>query len=332
MPKTLDYFVGKTVIITGAASGIGRATALIFAREQANVVCADINEIASGAALTAPTLRDLQAAIEALRKPVVAAIEGLALGGGFELALACHWRVGARNARVGLPEVKLGLIPGAGGTQRFTRLAGPEAAIEAIVSGAQIPAERAHELKLLDGVADEAVAAAIAYASQAVSEHRPLRITSELTERIRSVDSRVFAAARSRIESKARGQLAPAKIIDAVEAACTRPKEEGFRIEREGFVACRDSPQRRALTHLFFAEREARRIPGLPANLEPHRIEAARCDAQEVDLTHGGADAPPAPATALPRRARENRRSAASPCRNRGGTRPSNNGARPSHP
>jgi 3-hydroxyacyl-CoA dehydrogenase len=235
---------------------------------------ADINEIASGAALTPPTLRDLQLQMEALRKPLVAAIDGIALGGGLELALTCHWRVAGRGAKVGLPEVKLGLIPGAGGTVRFTRLVGPEAALEAIVSGAQIPAERARELGLVDAVADPVVEAAIDFAREAVRERRPLRITSEMTERLH-VEGRLFEDFRDKLPPAARGQLAPWKIIEAVEAACTRPKEEALRFEREAFVACRDSPQRRALTHVFFAEREARRIPGLPSDVAPRPIHTA---------------------------------------------------------
>ncbi|MBV8911314.1 MAG: enoyl-CoA hydratase/isomerase family protein [Gammaproteobacteria bacterium] len=236
---------------------------------------ADINEIASGAALTAPTLRDLQAQMESLRKPLVAAIDGIALGGGLELALACHWRVAGRDAKLGLPEVKLGLIPGAGGTQRFTRLAGPAAALEAIVSGDQLPADRAHELRLVDSVAVTALEAAITLARAAARERRPLRITSEMTEHVGNVAPSLFADFRHRIEAKARGQLAPWKIIEAVEVACTRPKEEALRFEREAFVTCRDSPQRLALTHVFFAEREARRIPGLPPDAEPLPIRTA---------------------------------------------------------
>ena len=108
---------------------------------------ADINEIASGAALTAPTLRDLQGEMEASRKPLVAAIDGIAFGGGFEIALTCHWRVAGTEAKVGLPEVKLGLLPGAGGTQRFTRLAGPAAAIGAPLVMASSAAARAFELR-----------------------------------------------------------------------------------------------------------------------------------------------------------------------------------------
>jgi 3-hydroxyacyl-CoA dehydrogenase len=236
---------------------------------------ADINEIASGAALTPPTLRDLQGRMEALSKPLVAAIDGIALGGGFELALTCHWRLAGEGAKVGLPEVKIGLVPGAGGTLRFTRLAGPEAALEAITSGAQIPAPRALELGLVDGVVEDVLAGAIAQARQAAEERRPLRVTSELAEHTRGVNPQLFAAFRRKIEAKARGQLAPWKIIDCIEAACTRPKEEALRLEREAFVECRDSAQRRALTHVFFAEREARRIPGLPAELKPRPIRTA---------------------------------------------------------
>ena len=236
---------------------------------------ADINEIASGAALTAPTLRDLQGQMEASRKPLVAAIDGIAFGGGLEIALTCHWRVAGREAKVGLPEVKLGLLPGAGGTQRFTRLAGPAAALEAITSGAPIPAARALELRLVDEVADDAMAAAILLARRAVREHWPLRVTSDISEHLREGTPELFADFRRRLTLKARGQLAPFRIVDAIEAAGTRPKEEAFRYERELFLECRDSPQRRALTHLFFAEREARRIPGLPADTRPLPIRTA---------------------------------------------------------
>src|SRR5438132_806518 len=142
--------------------------------------------------------------MEAASKPLVAAIEGVALGGGFELALACHWRIAATTAKVGLPEVKLGLLPGAGGTQRFTRLAGPEAALEAITAGHQIPAPRALELGLVDALADPALDGALAFARRAVAERRPLRVTSDVGERIRGVDPELFAAFRRKLEAKAR--------------------------------------------------------------------------------------------------------------------------------
>jgi len=189
---------------------------------------ADINEVASGLVLKSPITREVQAKMEAGTKPIVAAIEGVALGGGFELALACHWRVAAASARVGLPEVKLGLIPGAGGTQRFTRLAGPQAALEAITSGAHLSASRALELGLVDELAEPALAGALALARRAAAERRPLRIASDLTERIRDVSPELFAAFRRRLEPKARGQLAPWRIVDSIEAACTLPKEAAF--------------------------------------------------------------------------------------------------------
>jgi 3-hydroxyacyl-CoA dehydrogenase len=236
---------------------------------------ADINEIASGLALKAPMILDVQARMEAMTKPLVAALEGRALGGGFELALTCHWRVATPATWVGLPEVKLGLIPGAGGTQRFTRLAGPEAALEAITSGTQIPATRALELGLIDAIADDAVGAAAELGRQAARERRPLRLASETSERIRDVSGATFTAFRQKIAARARGQLAPWKIIDSIEAACTRTKAEAFRFERDCFIECRDSPQRRALTHLFFAEREARKIPGVGADVEPLAIQSA---------------------------------------------------------
>ena len=236
---------------------------------------ADINEIGSGLALKAPMIRDVQAAMESAAKPLVAALEGTALGGGFELALTCHWRVAARAAKVGLPEVKLGLIPGAGGTQRFTRLAGPEAALEAITSGAQIPAERALGLGLIDELADDPVAAAARLGRRAASERRPLRLASEAGERIQGASAELFAAFRHKLASRARGQLAPFRIVDAIEAACTRPAAEGLQLERQYFLECRDSPQRQALTHVFFAEREARRIPDIGPEVQPFPIRSA---------------------------------------------------------
>jgi 3-hydroxyacyl-CoA dehydrogenase len=254
----------------GLLAGLERAAA--DAAVRAIVICgsrgtfaagADINEVVSGLVLKPPITRDVQALLEALAKPVVAAIEGVALGGGFELALACHWRVAESHARVGLPEVKLGLIPGSGGTQRFTRLAGAEAALEAITSGAQLPAARALELGLIDALADEALGGALDFARRVLREGRPLRIASELGAPVQGAGAEVFAAFRSRLAPRVRGQLAPLRIVDSIEAACTLSKDEAFARERQYFIECRDSPQRAALVHLFFAEREARKIPGL---------------------------------------------------------------------
>ncbi len=236
---------------------------------------ADIEEIASGLALQAPLLADVQARIEAARKPIVAALEGTALGGGLEIALTCHWRTCAPTARVGLPEVKLGLIPGAGGTLRFTRLAGPESALEAITGGAQIPAARALEVGLVDALAEDAVAAAIELGRQAAADGRPLRLARDCGDRIRSVRPGLFAEFRRNITRRARGQLAPWRIVDSIEAACMQPPEAALALERAGFVACRDSPQHQALRHVFFAEREARRIPGIGAEVKPLPVRSA---------------------------------------------------------
>jgi 3-hydroxyacyl-CoA dehydrogenase len=237
---------------------------------------ADINEIASGAALKFPTLRDLQVQMEAVPKPIVAAIEGVALGGGFELALTCHWRVAAASAKVGLPEVKLGLLPGAGGTQRFTRLAGPAAALDAITSGAPIPAPRAVELGLIDAIAeDDLMEEAIVLVRKAAADQRPLRLASNLNDKLTGVDPALFATFRKKLETKARRQLAPWKIVACIEAACTRPKDEAFQFERDAYNECRNSPQRKALVHVFFAEREARKIPDLPAETKPLPVRSA---------------------------------------------------------
>jgi 3-hydroxyacyl-CoA dehydrogenase len=236
---------------------------------------ADIKEISSGANNTAPTLRDLQAQMEAVPKPIIAAIRGSALGGGFEIALTCHWRIAAADAKVGLPEVKLGILPGAGGTQRFTRLAGPEAALESITSGNPIAAKRAVELGLIDAIADDVMEEAIVLARTAAGDRRPLRLASDLTDKITDVDPMVFSNFRKKLEGKARGQLAPWKIIDCIEAAGTRSKDEAFQFERDAFNECRESPQRKALIHLFFAEREARRIPDLPSGTKALPIRSA---------------------------------------------------------
>ncbi|MGB6604150.1 MAG: 3-hydroxyacyl-CoA dehydrogenase NAD-binding domain-containing protein [Steroidobacteraceae bacterium] len=266
----------------GLTAGLARAAAdpdvvavVLCGANAAFPAGADINEIASGLALRFPMLADVQADIEAAAKPVVAALEGAALGGGFEIALTCHWRVAAPAAKVGLPEVKLGLIPGAGGTLRFTRLAGPEAALEAITSGTPLPAARALELGLIDALADDAIAGAAALGRQAAAERRPLRLASDFEERIRGVRPGLFDEFRRKITGRARGEVAPWRIVDSIEAACMQPKEAALRIEREGFVACRDSPQRQALTHLFFAEREARRIPGVGPEVKPLPIRSA---------------------------------------------------------
>lgn len=241
------------------------------------VFCAgtDMAGLDTGALLQVPTTGELQALLEASAKPVVAALEGAALGEGFELALAAHWRVASREARLGLPDLKLGLIPGAGGTLRCTRLAGAAAALEMIGAARALSAPRALELGLVDALADPARPAALALARQALTEQRPLRRASATQERVGTVDPGVFAAARRKLHAKAHGQLAPARLIDCIEAACTRPPAEALRLERESFLECLASPERRARVHVFLAERAARTVPDVPHGLQPLPIRTA---------------------------------------------------------
>jgi 3-hydroxyacyl-CoA dehydrogenase len=254
---------------TGLYDGITRANAdanvkavVVMCAGRTFVAGADITEF--GAPLKDPRLRHVQKAIEAGNKPVIAAIHGTALGGGLELSMACHWRIARRDAKVGLPEVNIGVIPGAGGTQRLPRLVGPEIAMEMNTSGKHFDAAFGLKHGLLDELVDgDLREAAIAFARRVVSERRPLRVTSRMDDKVRGVDPKIFADFRKKIEKRAKGQLAPWKCIDAVEVACRESFEVGDRFEQEAFEECRQSPQRAALTHLFKAEREARKIPGL---------------------------------------------------------------------
>jgi 3-hydroxyacyl-CoA dehydrogenase len=234
---------------------------------------ADISEFGAGAFLD-PDLNDVIAAIEAMGKPVVAALHGTALGGGFEVALGCHYRVALPAAMVGLPEVTLGLLPGAGGTQRLPRLVGVASALEAIVSGAPMPATTAHAKGAVDAIVEgELLPAAVAFARGLVANRAPLRMVSERLIDPGSAPPSLFAEARASVGKRAPGAFAPARIVDCVEAAVQRSFLEGLAFEREQFLACLRSPQARALLHLFFAEREAAKIPGLPNDVSPRSVE-----------------------------------------------------------
>jgi len=232
---------------------------------------ADITEF--GKPPKEPWLPELCNAIEASAKPVVAALHGTALGGGFETALASHFRIAADSAKVGMPEVKLGLLPGAGGTQRVPRLAGVEAALALITTGNPIAAAEAQSLRLVDRVVSgDLEAAALAYARELVDAGVPIRRTGELD--VAPVDDRVFAEFRAHVAKRARGQTAPLRIVDCVEAAATLPFADGSARERELFDECMADPQSAAMRHLFFAEREAARIRGLPKDAPQRDIRA----------------------------------------------------------
>jgi 3-hydroxyacyl-CoA dehydrogenase len=235
---------------------------------------ADIREF--GKPLTGPSGRDVIAAIEASPKPVVAALGGHALGGGLEIALGCHFRVALPDCKLGLPEVNIGLLPGAGGTQRLPRLVGPARALELITSGKPMTAAEAQQ----SGVVDELAAgplldAALAFARRALAEGRPLTRVSERNERLAEADPTLFADFRAKHEKKWRGQIAPQRIVDCIEAACRQPFAQAYAFELAAFDECKASPQRAALIHAFNAEREAARIPGLSADLQPRPVRRA---------------------------------------------------------
>lgn len=223
-----------------------------------------------------PMVRDLQAWLERFAKPVVAAIHGTAFGGGLEVGLCCHWRVAVASAQFGLPEIKLGLMPGAGGTQRLPRLIGIEAAFDVMYSGNPIGAAKALDLGVIDEIVDgDLLAGAVAFARRVVAERRPLRVASADDSRLAAVDPGVFDELRQRIAKKSRGLLAPGKMIEALQAACRLSLQEGLAFETECFQACYDSPQHYAAQHLFFAERAARKIGDVPADVKPLPIRRA---------------------------------------------------------
>ena len=244
---------------------------------QAFVICgsgrmfsagADIREFDTGVAGESPTLMDLISLIEDSPKPVVCALHGTALGGGCELSLACHSRIAIPGTRIGLPEVTLGIVPGAGGTQRLPRLIGVLPALDAIVSGKPMTAEKAHELGLVDGLADDSddllkISGSIAHRLSVGPE--PPKKTRDRDGHLLEAQNRpeLFDEFRSRISRRARGFEAPFACIDCVEAATTMSFENGLAFEREVFLRCRSSNQSLSQRHAFFAEREARKVSGL---------------------------------------------------------------------
>ncbi|GGR80219.1 3-hydroxyacyl-CoA dehydrogenase NAD-binding domain-containing protein [Deinococcus sedimenti] len=209
----------------------------------------------------APDLRGTIEKLDAFPKPTVAAIHGTALGGGLELAMGCTYRVATPDAQLGLPEVKLGVLPGAGGTQRLPRVVGAQKALDMMLSGNPIKATEGKEVGLIDRLIDgDLLSGAVAFARE-IADARPLPRISE-----RGVDGaapEVFAAARQGIKKSHRGQLSPELIIDLAEMAASVPFADGWTAEATKFMQAKDSPQSRALRHVFFAEREAAKIPGL---------------------------------------------------------------------
>jgi 3-hydroxyacyl-CoA dehydrogenase len=224
---------------------------------------ADITEF--GKPWAEPGLREVVVRIEACSKPVVAAIHGTALGGGFEIALGCHYRCAVAAAQIGFPEVNLGLLPGAQGTQRLPRLVGIRAALDAIVSGKPIGAAQAHALGAIDEIVPgELLPGAIAYARRLVAAGTGPRRLSALPVAGEPVDAAFFAEYRRSIADRTRGYFAPERCVQTLEAAATLPFAEGVKRERELFEACLASSESHAQRHVFFGERTVARIADLP--------------------------------------------------------------------
>jgi 3-hydroxyacyl-CoA dehydrogenase len=243
--------------------------AIIIGAGRVFIAGADVREF--GKPPLPPTLPEAITAIESSDKPVVAAIHGVALGGGLEIALGCHYRIADAGAKLGLPEVNLGIIPGAGGTQRLPRVIGIEKALDLISTGRQAGATEAAEMGLVDSIADgELEAAAIAFARDQVGQDLP-KVSSKDMPAPPTDD--FFETAKAAITKRARGQDSPLRALEAVEIAATLPYDEGSKREREIFVELRGSDQATALRHAFFAERAVAKVPGLE-DAKPREVAA----------------------------------------------------------
>ena len=237
---------------------------------------ADISEFGKPYPVGMATLPALASYMDTVTKPIVAAIHGFALGGGLELALACHFRCAVAGTQLGLPEVKLGILPGAHGTQRLPRVIGVARALDMIASGDPIGVDKALELGLIDEIVKGEIAAAgVSFANRVVREAREPRKTSTLTAKLDQPAAEFFPAARARIAKEYRGYPAPLVIVDCVEAAVTLPFAKGVQKERELFEKLRATTESKALRHLFFAERQVSKIPDVPDETPTREIKSA---------------------------------------------------------
>jgi len=261
----------------GLCDGVEKALAddgihavVITGMHRAFIAGADISEFGA-AASAGPDLNQVLSDMEACEKPVIAAINGTAFGGGLEVALCCDYRIAAPTAPVGLPEVKLGLLPGAGGTQRLPRLIGAEASVQAIISGDPILAPDALTMGIIDRIGSgDIVEDAIAYAAEIIeagAAKRRIRDIEDKIEHDRGNDA-LFEKFEANLGRTHRGQFAPAQILKCIRAAVNAEDfDAGIAVERECFTECLSHPQREALIHIFFAERAANKIPGLDKDI-----------------------------------------------------------------
>ncbi len=263
----------------GLALGIAAAEAdpavkaiVLICAGRTFIAGADITEFGKPAVKSA-SLFDVQTAMEQSKKPIIAAIHGTALGGGLEVALTCHYRIAAASAKCGLPEVKLGLLPGAGGTQRLPRLVGPEVALDLVTSGRHVGAKEALKMGVFDEVVadDQLLPGALAMARKAIAEKWPLRLARDVNDKVdaaRPNSAKLFADFRAKNAKLLRGFEAPEANIQCIEAAVNLPFDEGIKVERALFVPLMQGLQSRAQRYVFFAERMAAKVEGLPADAQ----------------------------------------------------------------
>ena len=251
------------------------AAVVIHCAGRTFIAGADITEFGTPKATASPNLRELIVTLESFAKPTVAAIHGTAFGGGLELAMGCHFRVADARAQFGLPEVKLGLLPGAGGTVRLPRLVGPEKALPAIVSGNPIGAGAALADGLVDAVyEDDLVGNAVAFAREAVAAGNPLVAVRDREDKLAAARAALagFDAQIAEVLKKSKGLDAPKRCADAVRNALTMPFDEALTTERKYFVELVEGDQSKAQRHLFFAQREAAKVEGIGPDVKPRAV------------------------------------------------------------
>lgn len=252
-------------------------------KSEAIVLCCEGRTFIAGADITefdkppmAPGLPEVLSAMENSTKLIIAAIHGTALGGGFEVALACHYRCAIASAKVGLPEVKLGLLPGAGGTQRVPRIAGVKAALDIITSGNPLSAGKARDLGLVNEIIEgDLVEGAIRYARDLVDSGAPLKRIRDINIDPATIEPGFFEQARKRLKARARGQIAQDRIVSCLEAAVSLPIDKGLERERELFRELVTSTESAAMRHIFFSERQAAKIKGLPRETPVREVNQA---------------------------------------------------------
>ena len=243
---------------------------------RAFIAGADISEF--GGNVEGVSLNEVFQKLEHCSKPVVAAINGIALGGGLETALCCNYRIADKNAFVGLPEVNLGLLPGGGGTQRLPRLAGPSEALKMMLTGTHVPAKKALDMGIIDGISEDVVAESIEFVKEKAnsSENHPKvrDLNSKMIEA--RGDDKVLLEAQAMASKGRKGQFAPGQIIKCVEAAINIDDfDEGLKKEGEYFLECLMHPQREAMIHIFFGERAASKISDVPKDTKVMDIKKA---------------------------------------------------------